>query len=175
MIRLLHILNSISEYLGRLVAPLTILMMVLTGAVVIGRYVFNAGMIPVVESVMYLHACVFLLGVPYTLKHDAHVRVDILYQKFTARTRALIDLGGTLFFLLPVAGFTIYSSLDYVALSWRFQEGSPEPGGLPAVFILKTLIPVMAGFLVVQGIAEITRCLLILTGQDTDTEESELG
>jgi len=102
------------------------------------------------------------LGIPYALKEQSHVRVDIIYSRLDMRFRALIDLLGTLIFLLPLSLFLIWSSLDYVNLSWNMQEGSAEPGGLPGVYLLKTLIPLMAALLLLQGLSEFSRALLVI-------------
>jgi TRAP-type mannitol/chloroaromatic compound transport system permease small subunit len=149
--------------------------MLLTFTVVIARYWFDTGLTPIAEAVVFLHACVFMLGIAYTLRAGAHVRVDIIYQRLSRRGQAIIDLLGALIFLMPVALFIFIASIDYVALSWRLQEGSPEPGGLPGIYLLKGLIPLMAVLLGLQGMADIIRCLQILlhpnvdehTGQDT--------
>jgi len=122
------------------------------------------------ESVTYLHVGVFMLGAAYTLKHDAHVRVDIAYQKVTPRTRAWIDLLGTLLLLFPVCLFILVSSLEYVATSWSIQEGSREAGGLDGVFLLKTAIPVMAVLLLLQGCSIVIHKLLLLTGHSLPPE-----
>ena len=134
--------------------------------IVLLRYAFSQGTILLQESVLYMHGVVFMLGIPYALKHDAHVRVDLLYGRLGPRGRAAVDLLGHLLFLAPVAVALFVYSRPYVASSWRILEGSSEVGGLPAVFLLKTLIPLTAGLLLLQGLAEITRCLLVLTGRD---------
>ena len=155
--RITQLIDRVANWTGLLIAPLTFLMTVATVIVVTLRYGFGIGAIPVQEGIVYLHAIVFMLGIGYTLKMQEHVRVDIFYQRFSARGQAIVDLGGTLFFLLPLAGFVFWTSLDYVALSWRMGEGSPEPGGLPGIYLLKTLIPVMAVLLALQGLAEVLR------------------
>jgi TRAP-type mannitol/chloroaromatic compound transport system permease small subunit len=137
-------------------------MMVLTCIVVTARYVFNIGAIPVQESVVYLHGSVFMLGIAYTLQQSGHVRVDILYQNYSPRVKALANLFGTLVFLMPLAIFIFWTSLDYVAFSWSLKESSPEPGGLPFIYLLKTLIPIMAFLLLLQGIAELLRNFVIV-------------
>lgn len=152
-------MERITEGLGRAAAWLLPVMVVISVTVVLLRYLFDAGSIVLQESVLYLHAVVFLLGIPYTLKHDAHVRVDILYSRLGPRGRALIDLIGHLLFLIPVSLAVIFYSQPYVARAWRILEGSPEVGGIPAVFLLKTLIPVSAFLLLLQGLAEVARCL----------------
>lgn len=137
-------------------------MVVITVVVVVLRYAFDGGSIRLQESVLYLHALVFLLGIPYALKHDAHVRVDIVYARLEPRRRAMVDLAGHVLFLVPVCLAILYYSQPYVARSWRILEGSPEVGGIPAVFLLKTLIPVTAVLLLLQGLAEIARCIRTL-------------
>jgi TRAP-type mannitol/chloroaromatic compound transport system permease small subunit len=148
-------------------------MVIITFSVVVLRYVFESGSIALQESVTYMHAVVFMLCAAYTLKHDAHVRVDIFYQRWSVRTRAWADLLGTLLLLVPVCVFIIASSLGYVAASWSILEGSQEAGGLDGVYLLKTAIPVMAGLLLLQGCALALHRLLIITGHaampETDT------
>ena len=157
---LISLVDRVTDFIGNLVAPLTFAMMLLTCVVVVARYSFNLGLTPLVETVIYLHGLVFMLGIPYALKEQAHVRVDIIYSRLSVRSRALVDLFGTVFFLLPLCSFLIWSSIDYVNLSWNMREGSAEPGGLPGVYLLKTLIPLMAVLLLLQGLTEFLRALL---------------
>nr|WP_241737504.1 TRAP transporter small permease subunit [Neptunicella marina] len=133
------------------------LMAMLTLLIVILRYGFNLGWIALQESVMYLHACVFMLGAAYTLKVDQHVRVDVFYRHFDIRKKALVNVLGGIFLLLPVNVFIAVVSWGYVASSWELLEDSPQAGGLPLVFLLKTLILLFAFFLTLQGVAEIVR------------------
>ena len=161
---LADLLDRFAEATGHIIAWLTLCMVLITFSVVILRYLFQSGSIALQESVSYLHACVFMLGAAYTLKHDGHVRVDILYQRFSARTRAWIDLLGTLLLLFPVCLFILVSSLEYVSASWSIQEGSREAGGLDGVFLLKTTIPVMAVLLLLQGCSIILHKVLLLRG-----------
>ena len=158
-------LDVVSDVTGKSVAWLTLLMMALTCGVVTLRYVFNVGSIVLQESVMYLHGCVFMLGIPYALKVGAHVRVDIFYSRMSPRGRKWVDLLGSLLFLLPFSVFVIWVSLDYVATSWRIHEASPEVGGVPFVYLLKTLIPLMAFALLLQGISEALKALQQLVTQ----------
>jgi len=157
-----RLLDQFSDATGKLVSWLTLAMMLITALVVIMRYLLNTGSIALQESITYMHGMVFLLATAYALKQQAHVRVDIIYQKLSVRSQAIIDLLGTLFFLLPFCLFLLWVSYDYVVFSWALLESSPEPGGLPAVFLLKTLIPLMALMLLLQGIAEIIRNILVL-------------
>lgn len=145
------------DALGRATAWLTLALVLLAFGLVLVRYVFGAGSIAGQEAVLWLHSLVFLLGASYTLRHGQHVRVDLFYQHFSARGKAIVDLLGTLFFLLPFCGFLLWISLDYVAASWGQREGSREPDGLPGVFLLKTLIPLAAALLMLQGAALLLR------------------
>lgn len=131
-------------------------------AVVLIRYGFSRNSIALQESVTYMHGALFMLAAAYTLKHDGHVRVDIFYERFSERGKAWINCLGTLVFLLPICGFMFFSSLDYVASAWAIKETSTESGGIPAVFLLKTLIPLMAVCVALQGLVEFVRNLIIL-------------
>ena len=106
------------------------------------------------ELVMYLHGCVFMIGIAFTLKEGGHVRVDVLHEKLSEKAKAIIDIIGTLLFLMPFCFFIFFVSLEYVRFAWAVQESSPDPGGLPGVFLLKTLIPIMAILVGFQGISE---------------------
>ena len=139
-------------------------MAVAVGLVVVLRYVLDIGSIALQETVTYLHAGIFMLGTALTLQRGAHVRVDIFYRRFSRRTQAWVDSVGAIVFLLPMCVFIAWVSWDYVLRAWFIREASPDPGGLPAVYLLKTLIPLLAGTLIVQGIAEILRNLAILSG-----------
>jgi len=167
-------IDRFAELTGRSIAWLTLGMVCVTFTVVVLRYLFNFGSIALQEMISYLHATVFMLGAAYTLRHDGHVRVDILYRKFSARTRAWIDLLGTLLLLFPVCAFMFIASLDYVGASWSMLEGSREAGGLDAVFLMKTAIPVMAVMLVLQGCSMIAHSILVITGQ-VDMQAGDTG
>ena len=163
------VLDGIADRTGRAVSWLTLGVVLITFAVVLLRYGFNLGWIAMQESITYLHAAVFMLGAAYTLRHDGHVRVDILYRKSSPRARAWIDLFGALLLLLPVCIFIVWASWNYVTVSWSLREGSQEAGGLPAVFILKTAIPVMALLLILQGCSQALRSVLILLEAQEET------
>ena len=132
--------------------------MVVVTVVVVGlRYGLAPSSIFLQESVMYMHGAVLMLGISYALKENRHVRVDIFYARMSERRQALVDVTGHLLFLLPVSLLIFWTSLPYVANAWRVLEGSSEVGGVPAVFLLKTLIPIMALLLGLQGLNEIVR------------------
>ena len=148
-------LRALSELTGRLVAWLTLPMVLGTFLVVILRYQFDLGWIWMQEAVIWLHALTFMLASAYTLNRDEHVRVDVFYRTMRPDRRALADLLGTLLFLVPMSVFVIAVSYEYVAVSWAIREGSREAGGLPYPFVplLKSVIPLTAVLLLAQGVA----------------------
>ena len=160
----LNAFDRISEIVGRLAAWLTVFMVLMTGIVVIMRYVFDAGFIWMQESVIWMHAAVFMLGAAYTLRHEEHVRVDIFYRNMSPRRQAIVDLLGVVLFLLPLCGFLAYSAYDFAAAAWSMREITREPGGLPypAIPLLKSLVMIMPVTLALQGVSMILRSLLIL-------------
>lgn len=158
-------IESLVDLSGRIASWLTLLMVILTFVVVVLRYVFDTGWIALQESVTYLHAVVFLVGAAYTLQHEAHVRVDIFYSKFNEELKAWIDLCGALFLLLPFMFFISWVSWEYVADSWDVMEGSREAGGLPGVYLLKSLILVLATLLTLQACSQIIRALQKILGK----------
>lgn len=160
--RLCNGIDAFNEHVGCCMAWFISAMPVITFLVVVMRYGFNFGRISLQESITYLHAFVFTIAGAYTLKHNAHVRVDIFYQHMSVRGKGRVDFFGTLLLLLPFAVFIVWTSFDYVANSWRLLEQSREAGGLPFVYILKTCIPVMAILLLLQAISMCARAWLIL-------------
>mgnify|MGYP001817145250 CR=1 FL=1 len=162
-------LDGIAERVGNAAAWLALGLVMMTFAVVMLRYLFQLGWIAMQESILYLHAALFLLGAAYTLKRDGHVRVDIFYRRFTAKRKALIDLLGSLLLLLPVCSFLLWVSWDYVTTAWSIYEGSQEAGGLPYVYLLKTLIPVAVMLLILQGISQALSSLSILLSAENDS------
>lgn len=159
-------IDGFSELTGRLVAWLTLVMMIITCVIVVMRYGFSMGSIALQESIGYLHAMVFLLAMAFTLRRDGHVRVDIFYREFNQHQKAWVNALGSLLFLLPICAFILFSSWDFVANAWQVKEGSPNANGLPLVYLLKSLIPFAAILLALQGIAEVIRSLLTLTEQE---------
>lgn len=162
--RLASLLDALAERVGRLVSWLTLGMVLATVTVVVMRYAAGMGLIWLQESINWMHSLVFMLGAAYTLKADEHVRVDILYRGMSERRKAIIDLAGTTLFLLPLCAFLLVESWQYVATSWRIAERSREAGGLPMIYLLKTVIPLMAVLLALQGISMALRAGLRLRG-----------
>ncbi|GGD48714.1 TRAP transporter small permease subunit [Lacimicrobium alkaliphilum] len=156
------IIDRTNDMLCKLVSWLTLLMVLLVFTIVLLRYGFNLGWIAMQESALYLHAIVFLLGAAHTLKADEHVRVDIFYRNASPGRQAWIDILGTLLLLIPVSLTILILSWDYAVNSWALLEASGEAGGLPLVFILKSLIPLFALTMLLQGIAQIFNNILFL-------------
>ncbi len=157
-----HTIDRITDISGRLLAWMALGMAALTAFIVVMRYGFNYNSIYMQELVTYLHGSLFMLGSAYALKQGAHVRVDIFYRNFSARAKAWVNALGGIVFLMPFCLFVAGVSWQFVAEAWAIGEISSEPGGIPAVYLLKTLIPLMALNLLLQGTAETLRSTLVL-------------
>ncbi len=150
-------IEAFIDWTGRTVSWLSLFLVLITFAIVILRYVFDSGSIALQETTTYLHATVFLVGMAYTMQQEAHVRVDIFYSRCTERGKAWINLFGDLFLLLPFMLFISWVSWPYIADSWAVLESSREAGGLPGVFLLKSLILIMVLLLTLQTLTQIAR------------------
>jgi len=150
-------IDLFTEFTGKAIAWLTLAMVLVSFTIVVLRYGAGVGWIALQESVLYFHAIVFMLGAAYTLKADGHVRVDIFYQNFNEYQKAKVNLFGAVFFLLPVCIAIFMLSYDYVLTSWQIMEKSVEAGGLPLVYLNKSLILYLCLSLGLQGVAEILR------------------
>ena len=159
-------LESFIDWSGRTVSWLSLFLVLITFTIVVLRYIFDSGSIALQEITSYLHATIFLVGMAYTLQQDAHVRVDVFYSRCSARTKAWINLSGALFLLLPFMLFVSWVSLLYIADSWSVLEGSREAGGLPGVFLLKSLILVMTFLLSLQAFIQIARDIETILSAD---------
>ncbi len=168
------LIDRLTEIIGRVISWLTLIMVFLVVTVVVMRYFLEMGSIALQELVTYIHAMVFMLGIAFTLKRGGHVRVDIFYRDFPAQRKALVDLLGGLFFLIPVTLLIFVTSWDYVVASWAITETSAENNGLPFIYLLKTLMLIMPGMLLLQGIAEVLKSGLILSGRGP-TEHETVG
>jgi len=156
--------DKISSITGKASAWLTLFMVVVTFVIVVMRYVFDAGLIWLQESVIWMHSVVFMMGAAYTLQQEDHVRVDVFYRTMSARRRAWVDLLGVMIFLLPLCVFLAWKSFDFVAASWGLREASRESGGLPYPLIplLKTVLLLMPAAVALQGVALLLRSLKTL-------------
>jgi TRAP-type mannitol/chloroaromatic compound transport system permease small subunit len=164
-------IERINSALGRAVAWCALAMVLVQVAVVGMRYVLGLGSTWLTETIVYAHATLFLMAAAWTLNVGGHVRVDIFYAGARPRTKAWIDLAGAVVFLLPFAATLAWLSLPYVGRSWTILERSREAGGLPLVFLLKTLIPLFALTLALQGVAQAIRAALVLAGHPSPPAE----
>lgn len=157
-------IDRFNEASGKLVAWLTLAMVIVTFIVVVMRYVFDAGLIWLQESVIWMHATVFMVGAAYTLKHEEHVRVDVFYRSMGERRRAWVDTLGVLFFLLPLCGFLTLKSFDFAFTSWSMHEASRESGGLPypVLPLVKSVLVIMPVAVGLQGISLLLRSVSCL-------------
>ena len=164
-------IDRMNEKVGRFISWAALVMVLVQFFVVILRYVFAFGFIPLQESIWYLHGILFMIGAGYTLLHNGHVRVDIFYSVATPKRKAQIDLLGVIFFLIPICLMTLYMSWGYVINSWKVLEGSMETTGLPMIFLLKSVIWLFVFFLGTQGISLAIRSFFIIKDQEALLEK----
>ena len=155
-------IDRLTTGIGRAVAWLALAVVLLQFALVVARYLFGLGSIWATETVIYAHATLFMLAAAWTLRAGGHVRVDVFYAEATPRTRAKIDLAGSALLLLPFTLVLVWLSVPYAARSWAILERSQETSGLPLVYLLKTLIPLFALLMALQGIAQAIRAIQAL-------------
>lgn len=175
LLRISRIIDAVNERIGRLTYWLVLLMVLVGVWNVAGRYIGrligrNLTSNAFLETQWYIFDLVFLLGAAYALKHNEHVRVDIFYSRWNRKWKALADLFGTLFFLIPFCLMVIYFSWDTILNSWKIWENSPDPGGLPR-YPIKSMIIISFGLLILQGISEAIKNFAIFTGKLTPQEE----
>lgn len=156
-------INYLTEIIGRLSAWLSLFMVILATVIVFGRYVLHIGYISLQELVLYMNATMVALGISYTYLRDEHVRIDFLYNDWTPRTRAFVDLFGIFFLLLPSLFVIVWFSWDFVISSWRISEASEQAGGLPFIFIPKSLMLIMPFLLFLQAISKILAAIRQIT------------
>lgn len=163
-----RLIDSLNDRVGRGVAWLTTGMVVLTAYDTIMRYGFQKGSVGLQELEWHLFGVVFLIGAGYTLKDDAHVRVDIFYARLDERKRAWINLVGSFIALIPFCLLVIWANRGFVENSWAVREISPDPGGLPARYALKAMIPLGFFLIALQGLSEAIKSLLVIKGNEVD-------
>ena len=155
-------MDRLNQVVEKTIPWLTLLMVLLTFLIVVLRYAFEHNWIWMQESVTYLHAFVFLFASAYALWRNAHVRVDIFYRPMSEKKKGLVNLLGCLFLLIPFCCVVFYQALPYVLDSWHVLEGSKDPGGLNAIFILKSAIPIFALLLFLQALSIVHRSISAL-------------
>lgn len=167
------LIDKTNELVGIVVSWLALFIVLVQFIVVVLRYVFGVPSIFMQESIIYMHAVIFMVGAGYTLLHNGHVRVDIFYAKVGEKRQALIDLIGVTIFLLPICVMIWMVSWGYVAQSWAAKEGSVEVSGIQAIFLLKTVILVFATLVAFQGVSLAIHSLLALIGIEHLTAEKQ--
>jgi TRAP-type mannitol/chloroaromatic compound transport system permease small subunit len=175
-VSVLHqLIDRFSEALGKTIAWIALAMVVLQFCLVVMRYLFGISAISLDESLIYMHGCLFLFAAGYTLKHNGHVRVDLNYREASSRAKAIVNLLGTLFFLLPLSIFIWWAGMPFVEASWQSMEGSRETSGLPFLYLYKTAILVFAALLGIQALAEAIKAILVLRGQTVSVEDDSVA
>ena len=164
LLRLEQWINRFSDLLGRIAGVLLVVLLFNVFYDVIMRYLFNDVSIGMQELEWHLYATVFLLGVPYTLKVGGHVRVDLIYERLSVKTRALIDMFGTLLLLIPFCGLVAWYGIDFAMESFQLGETSGDPGGLPYRWLIKAVIPFAFAAMVISGLGLFLKSLNILLG-----------
>ena len=170
LLGLARVIDAVNARFGQACAWLTLFLVIGTAIVVVLRYGFGIGATALQEAVLYAHALVFMGAAAWVLQRNGHVRVDIFYQRFTPRYQALVEVLGTLLFLLPVCLFLGWASWDYVANSWATLEGSSESGGLKFVYLQKSIILVLVICLILQGLSEIIKAGYAMAGRLPEQE-----
>ena len=150
----MEIIDKTIKYLGYFTAFIVAILVLLVVYDATARYLFSTGSIALQELEWHLFDIVILFGIAYTLKQNAHVRVDIFYASFTPKTKALINMISSLFFILPFSFLIIYIGIEFVQLSFIQQEASSNPGGLEYRFLVKSLLPLSFVFLSLQAIRD---------------------
>ena len=150
-----NLIERISDFLMLLL--LTMIMMIFIS--VICRFFFRVNFIALQELIMYFHATIFMFGISYALKKDAHVKIDIIYNILPKKIKTYISIASILLFILPMSIFLIYISIGMTIQSWSIFEGSSEAGGLNLVFILKTIIPLTGILILLQSMSQLLKIL----------------
>lgn len=175
MRRLARQIDALNERVGRAVAWLTLAIVLVQFLVVVGRYVFGIGSIWVQELITYMFGFLFTLAAAYTLRHDGHVRVDIFYREAAPRTKALVNLLGSVFFLIPICVLIFWVAWPYVTQSWAILERSQETSGIPARYLQKTAILAFAVLMALQGASLAIHSVLALRGDDSELDALKAG
>ena len=165
-------IDTLNEWIGQGVSWVTLGLVLVVFVDVVMRYLFNTSFVFTQELEWHLFAFIFLIGAGYTLLHDGHVRVDIIYQRLGKKGQAWINLIGVVFFLLPGCIMVILTSWQFVYTAWAVMEGSPDPGGIPYRFLVKGTITVGFILLTLQGLSLGISSLLQILGKEDSAEET---
>jgi len=149
------VIENFTKYIAYLTAVILALLVVLVVFDATSRYLFSHGSTALQELEWHFFDVVILLSIAFTLRHNAHVRVDIFYDRFSPKTQALINIISALFFVLPLSFLIIYIGIDFVEMSFVQHEASSDPGGLQYRWVVKALMPLAFIFLLLQAIKEL--------------------
>lgn len=169
----IRFVNRLNEAVGYGVSWLTTLLVLVVCYDVFTRYLLKTSIVAIQELEWHLFGVIFLVGAAYTLKDGGHVRVDVFYSRFSSKTKAWVDFVGSLVFLVPFSILAIWSSQGFVGQSYMIGETSPNPGGLPYRFLLKSAIPVGFFLLALQGIALAFQSLLKILGEEIENDDEQ--
>lgn len=177
-LRLADRIDRFSTWVGRLVYWMTLIMVLIGAFNALVRYLdyftgWSMSSNTYLELQWYLFSLVFLLGAAYTLKENAHVRVDVLYGRLSAKGKAWLNLAGTVLFLVPFCGLVLWTSWPKIQVSWMEGEWSPDPGGLPR-YPIKAVILVAFVFLLVQAVSFFIKQVAILRGYSVEDQQQEI-
>jgi TRAP-type mannitol/chloroaromatic compound transport system permease small subunit len=164
-------IDGLNQWVCRGVAWVTLGLVLVVFVDVVMRYLFNVSFVFTQELEWHLFGFIFLIGAGYTLLHDGHVRVDIIYQRLGLKGRAWINLLGVIFFIIPGCIMVISTSWKFAANAFMMLEGSPDPGGIPLRFIIKGCIPVGFTLLLLQGFSMGLHSFMQILGIETAKEE----
>jgi len=164
LLKLEAFFDRFSNVMGWIAGFLNLIMLINVFYDSIMRYFFNSGSIALQEMEWHLFAVVFLFGMAFTLKEDGHVRVDILYDNFSPRWKAIVNIGGTLLFLIPLSVLITEGSIWYVHEAYTSAEISGDPGGLTQRWLIKAVIPTSFVFLIVSAIGFIIHNISVFKG-----------
>lgn len=162
--RIVSWIETANEYIGRTMGWFMFILVVLVTIDVVSRYLFQTGAVAIQETEWWLFSIIFLMGAGYTFLHDGHVRVDIIYSRLPDKWKNWVDLGCAFIFLFPMCVLVGYTSFFFIRDSWLVREFSPDPGGLPAYYVLKGFIPLGFLLLALQGVAEVYKIIQRLRG-----------
>jgi TRAP-type mannitol/chloroaromatic compound transport system permease small subunit len=165
-----HWIDNLNTFVGKSVSWVTLLLVLTVFTDVVMRYLFKTSFVFIQEMEWHLFAFIFLMGAGYTLLKDGHVRVDIIYQKLSPKACAWINIIGIIIFLFPGCYMIIQTAIPFVKNSYSILEGSPDPGGIPCRFIIKSTIPIGFTLIALQGISMFMKSLLILLNVPMDKE-----
>jgi TRAP-type mannitol/chloroaromatic compound transport system permease small subunit len=195
MLRFIAIVDRLIDWLGALAAGMLITLVLLMTYNVLARYAFNSSSIGLEELSWHFYSCTFLFGIPYALKHNAHVRVDLLFEKFSAKNKLIVDLLGTALFLIPFCIVVIWAGWQFTAAAYQLGvqpssaseffsqlvsggigEKSQDPGGLLNRWIIKAVIPLTFVFLLLAAVSQLLQKALALRSlNDAEDNNNEEG